>query len=104
MPIIKSAQKRVRQTAVRTARNRRVKRAFKAAARALEEAVAAKKPSQAKKSLAVLQSVVDKMQKKNIIHKNKAARIKSRYVRLAKQVSGKKVRAVKKAKPQKKAA
>ncbi len=90
MPIIKSAQKRARQAAVRTARNRRAKRQFKEVSRELEAALSAdKKSAKTSEVLRRLQSVIDTLEKKNIIHKNKAARLKARWARLVKNAGAK---------------
>jgi len=78
MPIIHSAKKRARQSVVRRERNLITKRRVKEARKAL----AAVRNRSDKKKLAVatssLQSALDTAVKKNLIHKNKAARILSR--------------------------
>jgi ribosomal protein S20 len=77
MPIIKSAIKRVKQAAVRNERNVATKRAIKAAVKAFEA-----KPSAA--TLSKAQSEIDKAVKKNLIHKNTAARRKANLSKAAK--------------------
>jgi small subunit ribosomal protein S20 len=77
MPIIKSAKKALRQTKKRTALNRTKKMAFKSA---LKEFKKKKDP----KAVTLIYSLVDKMAKAGVVHKNRAARIKS-Y--LAQQIS-----------------
>jgi ribosomal protein S20 len=94
MPIIKSAIKRVKQTNKRTARNVRVKRELKATTKALEAAITTK-DKKLPELLNKLQSSVDIAVKKNLIHKNKAARIKSRYALLAKDAGFKAVKSSK---------
>lgn len=80
MPNTKSAAKRVRQTIKRTLRNRRVKSQIRTAIRKFEEAaqedlnLAEERLRQALKSL-------DKAASKGVIHRNKAARKKSRLTR-----------------------
>lgn len=74
----KSALKRVRQTATRTARNRALKSAVKSARRATEEAVEAGQAAQAQEAYDTLASVVDKAAKRGALHKNTASRYKSR--------------------------
>jgi small subunit ribosomal protein S20 len=71
MPIIANAKKALRQSKTRNARNRIVRATVR---------VAAKKTTQTAdpSMLSKLFSAVDKAVKKNIIHKNKAARMKSR--------------------------
>jgi small subunit ribosomal protein S20 len=78
MPIIKSAKKRVRTNAKAKIRNSKAKRNMRDSIKSFN-----KKPSV--KSLSQAQSDIDKALKKNIIHKNKAARLKKRASALAKQ-------------------
>lgn len=77
MPIIKSAKKRVRVSNKAAIRNSKTKRTLKAANKLF-----AKSPS-AKGHSAVI-SNLDKAVKKGIIHKNKAARLKSQAAARAK--------------------
>ncbi|MBU2595284.1 30S ribosomal protein S20 [Patescibacteria group bacterium] len=70
MPIIKSAKKRVRTAKRNYAQNLKYKKAYKKAM-----ADYYKKPS--KKKLSQAFSKIDKAAKINLIHKNKAARLKS---------------------------
>ena len=94
MPIIKSAQKRVRVARKATARNVKTKRNLKTAVKALHSAIkgGSKKTSDAHKKA---QSAVDKAAKKNVIHKNKAARKKSQLAKAAKAAAGVKTTAKK---------
>lgn len=91
MPIIKSAIKRMKQTAVRRARNVETKKSVKAATRAFTE-----KPSF--KALSEAQSAIDTAVKKNVLNKGTAARRKSALARIAKE-AGVKVEAGKKKAP-----
>ena len=91
MPIIKSAVKRMKQTAVRRGRNIETKKAVKAATRAFLD-----KPDA--KTLAAAQSALDTAVKKNVLKKNTAARRKSALSRVAKD-AGVKLAAAKKAAP-----
>lgn len=77
MPIIKSAKKRVRTARKATIRNKNTKRNLKTALKAFS----AKSSVQSHKSA---QSAIDKALKKHVIHKNKAARLKSRASKKAK--------------------
>ena len=77
MPIIKSAIKRMRQTAKRRARNITVKRDLKGAVKAFMT-----KPSA--EGFAAAQSEIDTSVKKNIIKKNTAARRKAQLSKIAK--------------------
>ncbi len=101
MPIIKSAQKRVRTAAKATARNTKTKRGLKAAVKSLHASLKGDK-KKAGDELKKAQSAIDTAVKKNIMHKNKAARKKSQLARAAKAAGGAKPTAtVKKAAPQK---
>jgi small subunit ribosomal protein S20 len=91
MPIIKSAKKRVRVAHKAAVRNSKTKRSLKTAFKLF-----AKSPSADSHSAA--QSNVDKMVKKGIIHKNKAARMKKRLAAQA-RANGVKAGATKKATP-----
>ncbi len=71
MPIIKSAKKRVRVATKATILNSKTKRSLRGALKTF-----AKSPSS--KSHSKVYSEVDKALKKGVIHKNKAARLKSR--------------------------
>ncbi len=79
MPLLKHAKKKLKQDKVRTVRNKKVKNAFKLSVKKAREGASEKTVSAAFKA-------VDKAVKKNIIHKNKAARMKSA---LSKLVGGK---------------
>ena len=78
----KSALKRIRQTATRTLRNRYQHKTTRNAIKALKDATDKK---EAQKMLPTVSSMLDKLSKRNIIHKNKAANIKSK---LTKHVAG----------------
>jgi small subunit ribosomal protein S20 len=84
MANIKSAEKRVRQTATRTLRNKsmktRVKNARKSAVDALKSGDKA-----AGTKVAELASAADKAANRGVIHRNKASRIKARIARDAKK-------------------
>ena len=77
MPIIKSAKKRVRVAKKATVRNSKTKKGLRGALK-----VFAKSPSS--KSHSSVQSHADKAAKKGVIHKNKAARLKSKSAARAK--------------------
>lgn len=78
MPIIKSAIKRARQQATRRSRNLQVKRAVHRDTRVVLDAVAAGDLEQATAALRDAQSEIDRAVKKGALHKNTAARRKSR--------------------------
>lgn len=82
MPNIKGAIKRVRQTATVTERNTQFKTAMRTAIRKAEVALAEKDEN----AEALLQDAIkriDKAASKGLIHKNVAARNKSRLMKLA---------------------
>ncbi len=74
MPIIKSAKKKLRVDKRRTKVNRVYRNKLKEALKEVGE-------KKTKKSLQVAYRVIDRAAKKRVIHKNKAARIKSRLVK-----------------------
>jgi len=82
MPVIKSAQKKLRKDRGRTKRNKIFSERLKAALKK-----AKKTPTEKNIKDAVI--LVDKAVKNNIIHKNKAARVKSRLSKLIKKPSKK---------------
>ena len=75
MPIIKSAIKKLRQDKKRTKINRVKKDSLKDA---IKKALKTKKEVDVKGAI----SAIDKAAKKHLIHKNKAARLKSRVAKL----------------------
>ncbi len=77
MPIIKQAIKKVRADKRKTLINLRKKRAYK-------RAIVAFRKNPTKKALRLVYQALDKAAKTNVIHKNKAARIKSRLSKLLK--------------------
>lgn len=97
MPVIKSAKKKLRQDKKREKTNRLLRDAFRGAI---------KDAQKSKSSENVLKAVklVDKAVKKKLIHKNKAARIKSSLSKLVKTSTPKvktTTKVVKKTKPSK---
>ena len=84
MPTTNSAKKRLRQNVKLRDRNRAVKAMLKTKLRKIREAVAAKNVETAETELKVLSKKIDQAASKNIIHKNKASRTKSRLQRLIK--------------------
>jgi ribosomal protein S20 len=90
MPIIKSAIKRMHQTAKRRARNVSVKRDVKTAVKAFFA-----KPSA--KTLSEAQSEIDTAVKKNLLKKNTAARRKAQLSKVAKDAGVKLATGTKKA-------
>lgn len=99
MPIIKSAKKRVKVADKAATRNSKTKRSLKSAVKAFHASLTGGKASE---KLSKAQSEIDKAAKKNVIHKNKAARKKSQLAKAAKAAGAKP--ATKKAAPAKKPA
>ena len=74
----KSAEKRERQEAVRRLRNRSAKSAVRTAVKKFDAAVAAGNKDEAEKAFAESCKLLDSAASKGLIHKNTAARKKSR--------------------------
>ena len=70
----KSCEKRIRQTKARTLHNKYYAKTMRNALRALR---ATTDKAEATELLPKVQKMLDKLAKKNIIHKNKAANLKS---------------------------
>ena len=83
MANIKSAEKRARQTPVRTQRNKATRTRVKNARKAAVESVKTGAKDAAAK-VSALASAADRAAKRGVIHKNKANRLKSRAVKAAK--------------------
>ena len=77
----KSAEKRVRQTAKRNEINRGNRRRERTQIKKLRAAVTAGDKGQSGELLAPTVSIIDKMVNKGLIHKNTAARYKSRLTK-----------------------
>lgn len=78
MPIIKSAKKRVRVAKKATVRNAKTKRSLKEAVKAFTKSATSSNHQKA-------QSAIDKAVKKNLMHKNKAARRQRQLAAAAKK-------------------
>ncbi|QCX32422.1 30S ribosomal protein S20 [Caloramator sp. E03] len=78
MANIKSAIKRIKITKIRTERNKMVKSAIKTAIKKFEAAVEKGNFDEAKVLLSRASHLIDKAAAKGVIHKNNAARKKSR--------------------------
>ena len=96
MPIIASAKKQLRQNKKRNARNSHFKKMYTESRVAFEKAIKSGDLKAAKAiyvnqntkegttSKSGLQSIIDKLVKKNIIHPNNGSRKKSKFVRMMK--------------------
>lgn len=80
MPNIKSAKKRVKITAVKTLRNKTYKSALRTSIKKADNAIASGAEDKTQ-ALAVAIKTIDRAISKGILHKNTAARRKSRLVR-----------------------
>ncbi len=78
MPNIRSAKKKQRQDIKRTKHNRGYAHAVQSAIKSLHK----KKQEKSANLLQNIFSIIDKAAKKKVIHKNKAARLKSRVSKL----------------------
>jgi small subunit ribosomal protein S20 len=81
MPIIRSSMKDLRRTARRTARNRAVKGKLRSSIKRVRVALASNQADAAKQHLAEAAPIVDRAVTQGILHKNAAARQKSRLMR-----------------------
>lgn len=86
MPIKQSAKKYVRITARKTEKNRKIKGQFRSAIKAVRESAAKGDQAKAKESFKKAQVALDKAAQKKVIHKNTAARTKSRLNKLVKNI------------------
>lgn len=78
MPITKQVIKRVKQAKKRTERNRHYKSNMKSMTKLILEYIQKKESDKANKILTKVVSAIDTCAKRNIIHKNNAARKKAR--------------------------
>ena len=78
MANIKSAKKRIKVTETKTAQNRMIKSALKTAIKNFEAAVAANNAEEAKALFVKATKSLDMAAQKGVVHKNMAARKKSR--------------------------
>jgi small subunit ribosomal protein S20 len=78
----KSALKRIRQSAVRRDRNKYYHKSARTAIKALR---GTEEKAEAEAVFPKVSSMIDKLAKRNIIHKNKASNLKSK---LAKHIAG----------------
>lgn len=89
MPIIKSAKKRVKVAASARARNVRTKRTLRESLKAFSKAVESGKSADIIAAQREVVSAIDTAAKKNVIHKNKAARQKAAISAKAKAAGAK---------------
>jgi len=87
MPIIKSSVKDLRRTERRSARNRAAQGTLRSTLKRARAAVAAGQTEAAQKAVAEALPVIDRAPGKGILHKNAAARHKSRLMRRLSKLS-----------------
>ena len=78
MANIKSAKKRAKQTVVRNARNAGQRSMLRTAVKKVLKALGENDAAAAQSAFAVAQPILDRFSARGLIHKNKAARHKSR--------------------------
>ena len=88
MPQTLSAKKRLRQNANRLLANRGMKREIKTRTKTFTEAISEKDLDRAQELFKIVISRIDKANKNNVIHKNKAARMKSKLSLLLNSLQG----------------
>ena len=86
MPIIESAKKRVRSSKKKEKVNRQWKDRVKNAIKDYEKLIEENNVEEAKEQLNETKSVIDKAVKNNILHKNNAARKKSRLSKMLNEI------------------
>ena len=89
MPNIQSARKRLKQSIVRNTRNRAAKSSIRTEYKKVLAAVSAGDVEKAETELRSAAKLVDKTAAKNIIHRNAAARLKSRLSAKVRKLKGK---------------
>lgn len=89
MPNIKSAKKRLKQSLIRRDRNRSANCAIRTECKKVVEAVGAGSVEKAEAELRATAKLVDQNASKHVIHRNAAARIKSRLSAKLKKLKGK---------------
>lgn len=82
MPNIKSAKKRMRSNAKKTEVNSLITSSMKTAIKKFERAVKAADKEEASNTLNIALQRIDKAMTAGLVHKNKAARIKSRLTKM----------------------
>jgi len=90
MPIKDAAKKYMRVTERKTAKNRKIKGAFRSAIKVTKESLAKNDVTKAQEYLKKSMKALDKASQKNVLHKNTAARMKSRLNKQVKAAATKK--------------
>lgn len=90
MPQTKSAAKRLRQDTIRRERNRSARQAIRTAVRKVRDAAKSADVAVAETELKAAAKLLDRSAARKLIHKNRAARTKSRLSAAVKAVKQKK--------------
>ena len=85
MPIIKSAKKDLRQSKKRHISNLNYKQQIRYLKKEIEKSIKAGKTAEVEELIKKFYKVTDKAAKEHVIHKNKAARLKSKAVKKIQQ-------------------
>lgn len=85
MPITRNAKKALRVSDRKRAINDRTKKSLKEGVKTIQKLVIGKKWADAKESLSLAYSAIDKAAKKGVIKKNTASRKKARLSRMSKE-------------------
>jgi small subunit ribosomal protein S20 len=86
----RSAEKNIRKTKTRTAANQAAKSRIRTVRKRVLAAITKGDAKTAQAELSAFASVADKAAKTSVLHKNTAARLKSRLAQALKKVEGKK--------------
>jgi small subunit ribosomal protein S20 len=89
MPNTPSAKKRMRQDAVRRARNRATKSGLRTQLRKVREAITAKDAEKSQVEFRTMAQKLDRAAARKVIHANRAARTKSRLTAAIKALTAK---------------
>jgi small subunit ribosomal protein S20 len=89
MPNIQSARKRLKQSIVARERNRSTKKSIRTECKKVIAAVGSGNAEQAEAELRIAASLLDQSAAKKVIHRNAAARAKSRLSAKVKKLKGK---------------
>lgn len=89
MPNTKAAKKALKVSEKKRSRNRHFQALLKESVKSFEALITAEKKDAKKitEALGVIYSRIDTLEKKNVLHKNNAARKKSAFAKIAKSVT-----------------
>ncbi|MCK9272311.1 30S ribosomal protein S20 [Candidatus Gracilibacteria bacterium] len=87
MPNTTSAKKALKQSITKKSRNKHFSSLYKENIKSLERAIKSNSVEEANSLLSKVYSSIDKLVKKNIIHKNNGSRKKSKFAKFAKSLS-----------------